>query len=76
VYQAIDTGTGKFIAVKKIALRGQSRDAVKTLQREISLMCRLPDNPHIVRCVREGERERGKEREREREREICIVPGV
>eukprot|EP00802_Teleaulax_amphioxeia_P011694 Tamp_11728.p1 GENE.Tamp_11728~~Tamp_11728.p1 ORF type:complete len:471 (+),score=45.15 Tamp_11728:63-1415(+) len=51
VYQAIDTGTGKFIAVKKIALRGQSRDAVKTLQREIRLMCRLPDNPHIVRYL-------------------------
>ena len=47
VYKALNMQTGGMVAVKKVALRGESKDQLQLLQREIDLL-KLLKNPYIV----------------------------
>ena len=47
VYKALNLQTGAFVAIKKVALRGESKDQLLLLQREIDLL-KLLKNPYIV----------------------------
>ena len=47
VYKALNLQTGGMVAIKKVALRGESKDQLQLLQREIDLL-KLLKNPYIV----------------------------
>ena len=47
VYRALNLQTGGMVAIKKVALRGESKDQLQLLQREIDLL-KLLKNPYIV----------------------------
>ena len=51
VYQGINTETGKFLAVKQVKLKHEAKAAARALQREIDLLCELPDNQHVVKYL-------------------------
>ena len=47
VYKALNLQTGGMVAIKKVALRGESKDQLQLLQREIDRL-KLLQNPYIV----------------------------
>ena len=47
VFKALNLQTGGMVAIKKVALRGESKDQLQLLQREIDLL-KLLKNPYIV----------------------------
>ena len=47
VYKGLNLQTGAFVAIKKVALRGETKDQLQLLQREIDLL-KLLKNPYIV----------------------------
>ena len=47
VFRALNLQTGGMVAIKKVALRGESKDQLQLLQREIDLL-KLLKNPYIV----------------------------
>ena len=47
VFKSLDIQTGGMVAVKEVAIRGESKDQMQLLQREIDLL-KLLKNPYIV----------------------------
>ena len=50
VYKALNLQTGGMVAIKEVQLRGESKDQLQLLQREIDLL-KLLKNPYIVKYM-------------------------
>ncbi|TNJ28965.1 Kinase, NEK [Giardia muris] len=50
IYKAVDTETGRIVALKDTAYNIQSRSATRAMRREVAILRHI-DHEHIVKCV-------------------------